>query len=148
MRSRFTSAWAAAVFRREDLVGQSVRFASAGGLVACTYVAITTGLSQLAHVPFQLALAIGLVCAVSLHFALQRLFVWRGDADYALSVHGQLWRYLAIVAVQYGLTASATAILPTALGVPVIAVYLVVTALITVGNFVIFRGRIFHPSSD
>jgi putative flippase GtrA len=127
-----------------SVYGQSIRFVLTGGLVAFTYFAVTTALSQLVGLPFQIALAIGTITAVALHFTLQRLFVWQQDAGYALSLGGQLTRYLVVAGVQYGITALATAFLPSILGVPVIVVYLVTGGLLTIANFLLFRNRVFH----
>jgi putative flippase GtrA len=127
------------------LAGQGVRFAISGCLVAFMYVTVTTVLHVVFAVAFQLALAIGFVSSVALHFTLQRLFVWRHHRRFALAVHHQAARYLGMCAAQYALTALATARLPSLLGLPVELVYVVTMLTVATVNFVVFRGRVFHP---
>jgi len=126
-------------------MGQGVRFAVAGGLVALIYLTTTTVLAEVFDVPFQIALVIGTVTGLIAHFTLQRLFVWVHHEEFALGLHAQVGRYLAVAAIQYGLTAASTAVLPGALGVPVTPVYLVTALAIAALNFLIFRAGIFHP---
>ena len=126
------------------LAGQGLRFALSGSLVAGVYVTVTTVLHDVLAVRFQIALAIGFVVSVALHFTLQRLFVWRHYRRFALAVHRQAVRYLGVCASQYTVTALSTAQLPGLVGLPVEVVY-VITMLAVAGiNFVVFRGRVFH----
>ncbi len=127
------------------LAGQGVRFALSGTLVAVVYVLITTLLHNVLAVPFQFALAIGFVLSVALHFTLQRLFVWRHYESFALQLHHQALRYLSVCAVQYSITALSTAQLPAVVGLPVEVVYLMTMLTVAGVNFIIFRGRVFHP---
>ncbi|GAC1441323.1 MAG: hypothetical protein NVSMB51_21440 [Solirubrobacteraceae bacterium] len=129
---------------RGALVGQGFRFALAGGSVALLYVGLTTILRAVIGAPFQLALAIGFTVAICAHFTAQRLFVWASDDAYALSVRSQAGRYLVLAAIQYTVTAAATGLLPDALAVDVLPVYLSVTVLWSLANFLLFRTRIFH----
>jgi putative flippase GtrA len=130
------------------IAGQGFRFALSGSVVALVYVAVTTVLHDLFDVRFQIALAIGFVVSVALHFTLQRLFVWRHYETFALRFHHQAIRYLFICGAQYGLTAVSTAELPNLLGLPVEAVYLITMLTVAGINFVIFRGRVFHANTE
>src|ERR1039458_4815150 len=94
------------------LLGQGVRFALSGGAVTLVYLGTTTVLADVAGLPFQAALAIGFSVAIAVHFTLQRLFVWTHHEEFALPLHQQAGRYLAVAAVQYGVTAASTALLP------------------------------------
>lgn len=129
---------------RWGVYGQGVRFALSGGFVALAYATITTVLHEVFAVPFELALAIGYVLSAVIHYTLQRLFVWRHAEQFALRAHRQLVRYLCVSGSQYGLTALATARLPSLLGVPVEVVYLPVMLTLAAVNFMIFRTRVFH----
>jgi putative flippase GtrA len=131
-----------------DLRRQGFRFLLTGGIVALVYVTTTTVLSQVAGLSFEVSLAIGFAVAIATHFSLQRMFVWRHSAAFALRFHHQLGRYLALAAIQYGLTAAITATLPRALGVSPELVYLPTVAILSAMNFVVFRSRIFHPELD
>ena len=126
-------------------IGEGIRFAMAGGTVALIYLTTTTVLAEVVDVPFQVALAIGTATALIAHFTLQRLFVWVHHEEFALGLHAQAGRYLLVAAIQYGLTAASTSLLPGALGVPVTAVYLVTALTLATINFLVFRGGIFHP---
>lgn len=127
------------------LMGQGLRYLVCGGAAAVLYVSVTTVLHEAFAVRFQLALAIGFLAGLSAHFTLQRIFVWRHHQRFALALHHQLGRYLVVCAIQYGVTALATSRLPALLGVPVEVAYLMTMAGLTGVNFVVFRGRVFHP---
>ena len=129
---------------RSGLLGQLVRFGLAGGLVTLVYLTVTTVLSQVVGLPFELALIIGFGCALLLHFTLQRLFVWVHSEGFALGMGHQVRRYLVMAGSQYGVTAVATAVLPSALGVPVELVYLATMVVVTSTGFLIMRFIIFH----
>ena len=129
------------------LAGQGVRFAISGCLVAVMYVTVTTVLHEGFAVAFQAALAIGFVTSVALHFTLQRLFVWRHHERFALAVHHQAVRYLGMCAAQYAITALSTARLPSLLSLPVEVVYVVTMLTVAGVNFIVFRGRVFHPGA-
>ena len=123
-----------------------MRFGLTGGLVTIVYLAVTTILSQLVGLPFQLALAIGFVSAILLHFSLQRLFVWTHYEGFALPLRHQVGRYLLMAGAQYGATAASTAILPGALGIDTEIVYLATMAVATTSGFLIMRFIIFHAT--
>jgi putative flippase GtrA len=125
-------------------IGQGVRYAVVGGAVALIYLATTTILAEIFSVPFQLALVIGFVTAVIVHFTLQRMFVWVHRAQYALGVREQISRYLLLMTVQYSLTAASTSLLPGALGLPVTLIYLGTALTLATTNFLFFRSRVFH----
>ena len=127
------------------LLGQGVRFVLAGGVVVVVYVTITLVLADVIGMHFQVALAIGFGVAMAVQFTLYRLFVWTHHEEYALPLHHQAGRYLAAAGAGYGLTALCTALLPSALGVPTEAVYLVIVVALPVINFMVFRLVIFHP---
>jgi choline kinase/putative flippase GtrA len=133
---------------RSDLLGQGTRYALAGGVVSLVYLLTTTALATLLHMHFQLALAIGFCCALAVHFTLQRTFVWAGRGDFALPLRQQTIRYLATAGTQYALTAAGTSLLPSALGLPVEAVYLALAAMLVSTNFVVFRNIVFHPEAE
>jgi putative flippase GtrA len=128
------------------IAGQGVRFVIAGGLVAGVNVTITLGLHSVFSVQFQIALAVGFVTGVLLHFTLQRVFVWRHYESFALRIHHQVLRYVLVGASQYGVTALSTSALPGLLDLPVEFVYIATMLTVAVVNFLVFRGRVFHSS--
>lgn len=128
------------------LLGQLVRFGLTGGLVTLLYLTVTTVLSQVVGLPFEVALAIGFVTAILLHFTLQRLFVWIHEDGFALPFRHQVGRYLLMAGAQYGCTAVSTATLPGALGVHTEIVYLATMAVVTTTGFLVMRFIIFHHS--
>jgi putative flippase GtrA len=131
-----------------ELRGQGLRFVLVGGIVFGVYVGTTTFLAEIIGAPFEASLAIGFVLALVTHFSLQRLYVWRHPAAFALPIHHQLARYLAMAALQYGLTATITGTLPHPLGVSPEMVYLPTVVVIAITNFLVFRSRIFHAAID
>jgi putative flippase GtrA len=133
-----------APWRAEELFAQGIRFALSGVIVSIVYIAITTVLAEVSHLEFQLALAIGWCAAVSIHFTLQRLFVWAHEARFALPFAHQVGRYMLVACAQLGVTVTSTAVLPAVLGLPAEAIYLMTAVLLTLINFVVFRNGIFH----
>jgi putative flippase GtrA len=131
---------------RSGLAGQLVRFGLTGGLVTVLYLTVTTVLSQVAGLPFQLALAIGFASAILLHFTLQRLFVWIHEGGFALPLGDQVSRYLLMAGAQYGATAAATAVLPGVLRIDTEIVYLATMAVATTIGFLLMRFAIFHAT--
>jgi putative flippase GtrA len=131
--------------RNPGLPSRATRFAAAGGIVALTYVACTTLLATVVGLPFQLSLATGFAVALTLHFSLQRRFVWAHDDGYALPVHHQAARYTTVAIAQYLITVAATSTLPSVVGVSTTIIYLATTAIVSIVNFVLFRVAIFHP---
>lgn len=129
------------------LAGQGVRFVISGTIVAFVYVGVTTVLHDVFSLRFQIALAIGFLAGVSLHFTLQRFFVWRHYEKFALRAHHQAARYLAVCGAQYGVTALSTSQLPGLVGIPVEVVYLATMLAVAGVNFVVFRGRVFHADA-
>jgi putative flippase GtrA len=101
-------------------------------------------LADVVGLPFQAALAIGFSVGLVVHFTLQRLFVWTHHEEFELPLHHQVGRYLTVAAVQYGVTAASTALLPPILGVPTEVVYLATVAVVLGINFLVFRNAIFH----
>jgi putative flippase GtrA len=129
---------------QSGLTGQLVRFGFAGGLVTLVYLTVTTALSQAVGLPFQLALAIGFVTAILLHFTLQRMFVWIHEDGFALPLRHQVGRYLLMAIAQYAGTAASTAVLPGVLDIDTEIVYLATMAVATTGGFLVMRFVIFH----
>jgi len=129
------------------LMGEGFRFLVTGGVAVVINVALTNVLAYVVGLPFELAFAIGLGTAVTTQFALFRLWVWRGK-EFALRLHHQAGRFVLAVALVYGLTAAATSLLPSALGVPTEVVYLACVAASPGVSFLISRHGIFHPEED
>jgi putative flippase GtrA len=129
------------------IAGQLIRFALSGSVVAAVYISVTTVLHDTFGLPFQVALAVGFLVGLALHFTLQRLFVWRHNEEFALAAHSQMVRYLGLCITQYGFTALATSQLPALVGLPVEVIYLMTMFAIAGFNFLFFRGRVFHPDA-
>jgi putative flippase GtrA len=129
------------------LRGQGLRFVLVGGTVAAVYLVLTTILATVVGLPFELALVLAFATSITLHFALQRHFVWVHHEDFALSLRSQAARFLLLAGLQYGITAASTAVLPGALHVRTEFVYLATFCVVTPATFLLFRHRVFHPQS-
>ena len=136
-----------ALLRKDGALAQGVRFALSGVVVSIVYVSVTTVLSVISHLRFEVALALGWCAAVSVHFTLQRVFVWAHRDGFALPLGRQVGRYLLLACSQLGVTAASTGLLPSALGLPAEVVYLATAALLTLVNFLVFRNRVFHTGA-
>jgi putative flippase GtrA len=133
-----------ALLRADAVLAQGVRFVFTGAVVSIVYISVTTVLSQVSHLRFQIALAIGWCAAIAVHFTLQRTFVWRRQADFALPFGRQVRRYMLVAVAQLGVTAATTTLLPSVLGVSAEVVYLGTAAVVTGFNFMVFRHGVFH----
>jgi putative flippase GtrA len=126
------------------LLSQGLRFAIAGAIVAGVYVGATMILHHVVGVAFEIALPTAFAIGLAVHFMLQRVFVWVQHEQFALAMHRQARRYLAISLAQYCVTASTTAVLPRAFSVSTDIVYLAVTVCVSTANFILFRTWVFH----
>jgi putative flippase GtrA len=133
---------------QSGLLGQVLRFGLVGGSVAVLYLTVTTVLYKVVGLDFQIALAIGFVSGLTLHFTLQRVFVWIHHEGFALELHHQLGRYLAMAATQYAVTAASTAWLPGALKIPTETAYLLTMTVVTLAGFLLMRFIIFHAHPE
>lgn len=70
--------------------------------------------------------------------------MWVHHTEFALAIHHQIGRYLAAAAVQYGVTAASTSLVPSPLGVSTEIVYVATVAIVISTNFLVFRHGIFH----
>ena len=128
-------------------IGQLVRYGVAGGLVTLVYITVTTVLAQVLGMAFEIALVIGFVTAVLLHFTLQRRFVWSSHTGFELPVQHQVIRYLVMMGTQYGFTAASTAVLPGVIGLSTEVVYIATVAVVAAAGFLTMRFVIFHGKS-
>jgi putative flippase GtrA len=84
---------------------------------------------------------------MAVQFTLYRGFVWR-HPEYALPMHHQAGRYVTAAAAGYGFSAVCTSVLPSALGVPIEAVYVMTVVALPMINFLILRFVIFHAKAQ
>jgi putative flippase GtrA len=122
----------------------ATRYLIGGGTTAAVYIGLTLLLSGPAGVNIQIAIPIAYTCSLVVHFSLQRWFVWAHHEEYALASHVQVGRYLLLALAQYAFTATATAVLPSALGVSAQLVYVVSAVLAAVLAFLAMRYLVFH----
>jgi putative flippase GtrA len=130
------------------LAGPGLRYVVAGAIVALVYLGVPVLLNVVIGLPVEAAIPIAYVLAISLHFTLQRTFVFHHVEEFALSTRGQIKRYCMIAAVQYPTTAVATAILPGVLHLPQRDTYVLVTLTTSVISFTVLRTLIFHGDND
>jgi putative flippase GtrA len=128
--------------------GPTIRYGIAGGAVGGVYLSIPLILDGVFSVPIEVAIPIAYVLAVSLHFTLQRTFVWRHVDQFALSTREQVARYLVIGAIQYPMTALSTAVLPGLLSVSERVVFVGTTLVVSITFFLVLRTHVFHPAAE
>jgi putative flippase GtrA len=118
------------------------RYVTAGGLVA--FVNLGSGALLLAlGVEVQLTVALAYLAAITTHFTLQRVFVFAGEGDFALTLGQQLRRYLAMATVQYPTTAGLVALL-IAIGFSNLAAVVTAALAVTPVTYFLLRTRMFH----
>jgi putative flippase GtrA len=124
--------------------GPTIRYAIVGVIVGIVYMGIPVGMNYAFGVPVEVAIPVAYVTAVSLHFTLQRFFVWRHIARFALSWRAQVARYAMMGVVQYPLTALLTAVLPAVLHLSQPATFVCITMGISLVTFIALRSFVFH----
>ena len=133
---------------RHDLTGPLIRYGVAGGCVAVVYLSVPLLLHDAVGLPIEVAIPIAYALALTLHFNLQRRFVFRHLDEFALTTRQQIGRYAMIAAVQYPTTALATALLPSLLHISSDAAFLIIAVTISVAAFLLLRAHVFHPTVD
>jgi putative flippase GtrA len=126
---------------------QAMRFVLSGSTVAVVYLGLGLLLSGPIGVPIQIAIPVAYVISVLLNYTLQRVFVFADREQFALEARSQFVRYIQLGAVQYGLTALATAVLPGWLGVSEQVVFVAVALIAAAVTFVLLRFVVFHAGS-
>jgi putative flippase GtrA len=123
---------------------EMLRYVVGGSFTTVWYVGLTLTLSGPLDVPIQLAIPVCYATALMLHFLLQRRFVFRREAGFALARGRQLRRYLSTALIQYSLAALCTATLPTLLHARERLVYAVTALTLAAFTFLILRAHVFH----
>ena len=126
----------------------TLRYGITGAIAALVYLSLPVVLNGGAGVPIQVAIPLAYVTAVTLHFNLQRHFVFRHVSEFALTRRAQVGRYLMIGAVQYPTTAIATALLPALLGFSARETFVIVALTMSLAVFLVLRTHIFHATHE
>jgi len=133
---------------RHPMAGPTVRYGIAGCAVAAVYLGVPVLLNGMFGVAIQIAIPIAYLLAISLHFNLQRRFVFRHVATFALSGRKQAARYVVVAAIQYPTTALCTAVLPGVLGLSERTTYLGTAIAISVTFYLVLRSHVFHATDE
>jgi putative flippase GtrA len=123
---------------------QLARFGIAGTLVFGVYTGGTLLLSGPLKLPIVVAIAVAYIVGVTLHFLLQRHFVFLDRDVFALPLNAQLTRYVVIGVCQYTVTSVAVTTLPHVLGVSQQLVFVGIVVAISLLSFTLLRSVIFH----
>lgn len=124
----------------------TIRYGIAGATAAVVYLSLPVVLNGSAGVPIQVAIPLAYLAAVVVQFNLQRRFVFRHVSEFALTRRAQIGRYLMIGAIQYPLTAIATALLPSALGISERVTFVIVAVATSLTIFLVLRTHVFHET--
>jgi putative flippase GtrA len=124
----------------------ALRYGMAGAAVAAVYLGVPVVLNGAFGLAIQIAIPIAYVLGVSLHFVLQRHFVFRHVGEFALSGRKQVARYVAIGSVQYPTTALCTALLPGVLGLSQRATFVLTALVVSITTFLVLRSHVFHEA--
>jgi putative flippase GtrA len=142
-----TTRRAGGVLRRMPRPAVVSKFALTGVLVGATHLGLVSVL-VLAGMPIQAALALSFVVALSLHFTLNRQWVFAPDSGYALHFSRQGLRYLFAAGLSYAGTSIAVAVLPDVLGIPELAVFFLAAGAMACVSFAILHLWVFHAAPD
>jgi len=136
---------AARLLARRPAPAVVLKWVLTGGTVTAVHLGIVTGL-VLAGVPIQAALAMAYVVSLSLHFTLNRQWVFATADGYAFHLSGQGLRYACTAVASYALTALGVAVLPGLLGIPELAAFFLTTAIVACVSFLALHLWIFQPA--
>lgn len=120
------------------------RFGLSGGVVALVNLGAMTVLVAGFGIRPQIALIVSYTLGLTVHFTLNRQWVFSSEDAYHLHLSAQGARYLVSAATIYGLTALSLATLPGALGIASLAVYYVTVLALSVANFFVLRSFVFR----
>lgn len=133
---------------RRPFAGAAIRYGIAGSIVAGVYLSVPLLLNGVLDVAIEVAIPIAYLLAVTLHFNLQRHFVFRHVDEFALTTRQQIGRYVMVGAIQYPITALATAFLPDLLGISDGVTFVITTLCFSGTFFLVLRGHVFHPDAE
>ena len=133
------------LLRRVPPLGVIVRFLVTGGIVAAVHLGLVTAMVLLG-VHIQVALIASYLVSLSIHFTLNRQWVFATDHGYAFRFTLQGARYLMTAALSYACTAIALALLPGALGLPELAVFFLASGAMAVVSFVLLNTWVFRSA--
>jgi putative flippase GtrA len=133
---------------RSLVTWSTMRYAISGAIVGLFSLGMPILLNAELGVPLEVCIPIIYVLAAMLQFTFQRVFVFRHVERFALPMHRQALWYVVIVAVQYPVSALSTAFLPSLLGVPARAVFVVATLAVALLVFLFLRKNVFHAHDE
>jgi putative flippase GtrA len=122
------------------------RFGLSGGVVALVNTGSMTVLVAGFSIRPQIALILSYALGLTVHFTLNRQWVFSSEDAYHLHLTVQGMRYISSAAMIYGLTALALATLPGSLDVPSLGVYYVTVIALSFVNFFVLRSFVFRTA--
>jgi putative flippase GtrA len=137
-----------AIARLEAFAGRPARFVLSGAVVAVCHFTIMTLLVTVAGLPAQASLALAYALALTLHFTLNRQFVFASRHGYTLHLSAQGRRYVLVAALSYAVTAAAVAVVPRLLDVSPLVAFYAAAAVQAVITFLLLRHWVFRSPSD
>lgn len=129
---------------RHPLTAQMARYALAGLTTAVVGTIAVFLLSGPGGLSIQLAILLSYPLNLTVHFSLQRWFVFTDREVYTLAMGRQLRRYLIVAGAQYGCIAAGTALLVHVAGIGDRPAYLIAIALAPAILFITLRLGVFH----
>jgi putative flippase GtrA len=129
---------------RHPLTAQMSRYAIAGAITAVVGTVTVFLLTGPGGVAIQPAILLSYPLTLTVHFSLQRRFVFADRDIYTLRMSTQLRRYLILIAAQYGCIAGGTALLVHVAGLGDRPAYLIAIGTTPVILFAALRLGVFH----
>ena len=133
--------------RRVPSLAVITRFVLTGGSVAVLHLGLVSAMVLLG-VDIQVALILAYLVSLTVHFTLNRQWVFASNDGYAFGFTLQGLRYLCLAAFSYAVTATAVAFLPEALGIPELAVFFLVTAVMACVTFLVLQLWVFREAPN
>ena len=129
---------------RHSVTAQFARYALAGAITLMVGAGTVMALTAITGMAIQLAIFCSYPLLITMHFSLQRHFVFPERNAFTLTTSTQLRRYLVICAGHYACVAVGTAGIARLTSLSSRAAYLIMVATMPLIVFMTFRRRVFH----
>jgi putative flippase GtrA len=127
----------------KQLMKEVVTFGAVGVLTLLVDITVTTSLFNIAHFPAYLASGIGFLSGFFVNFPLNRGKVFKHNKDDRLALRFQIIAYAGLSVFNLAATSLLTELLVSKGNLKIAYAKLILTAVIAVWNFIIFKFLIF-----
>jgi len=132
---------------KKDFMIQGAQFLVVGVITLLIDLAVTIALNNLLHFPPYLSSAIGFLSGFVFNFPMNRKKVFKHSKDDRFRLMTQIYFYITLCALNLLITSLFSELLVAA-GLYIAYAKLIITAMISIWNFLIFRYFVFSKKTD